>query len=283
MTISIIVPVYIGEKYIPNIIASYEKNIEKLDISILVELIIVNDYPGTDIALTVDAELSKYENDRFKVVCINNNVNSGIHASRINGVKAAVGEYVLFLDQDDKIADNYLESQIARIGMADVVVSNGIAELKTGNKMLFKYEIMQETVKSLWFNAVFGCRIISPGQCMIRKSSIPVQWLQNPLRENGADDYLLWLMMLSQKKKIVINRDLLYVHCYTGNNTSLDITRMNHSVAEILKIAKDTGIVKSRYLKMIEKRFHHLKGEKRTLFYSMEEIIRHIGERINKV
>lgn len=283
MIVSIVVPIYKGEKYIPGIIELCKNNLKKLNIDTEIELILVNDFPQTDINEYIPDRQKKYCNNRLTVKCINNMFNRGIHASRIVGIEEAAGEYVLMLDQDDKITDNYIVSQLSRIDNADMIVANGITELPAGNRHLYKYAIMQYTVKSIWFNSVFNCRITSPGQCLIKKSSIPSEWRENIIKTNGADDYLLWLMMLSKKRKIEINREPLYIHCYTSENTSLDAVKMNQSVREAVSIAKKTNSVTGKYIRKIEKRLEHECGEKRKLFYSLEEILRKTGEKINKL
>ena len=283
MIISVIIPIYKGKKYIAGLTSIFKNNLKKLKGDFSLEVIFVNDYPEEDLTLTIDDAKEHFSDGRMELRCINNTVNCGIHLSRIKGIKESVGEYVFMLDQDDKIREDYLSSQLACIGNADLVVANGITELPAGNRQLYKFGIMQETVKSAWFNSVFNCRITSPGQCLIRKTAIPKEWLDNPVKNNGSDDYMLWLMMLSKGVKISLNRKPVYIHCYTGNNTSLDNGLINKSVREVLRIGRETKSIKKRYIKLIEKRLMHETGEKRSLFYSLEEFARGVGERMNKI
>lgn len=280
MKISVIVPLYKGKKYIQNIIKMCQANIASLKgkyINTRVELIFVNDYPQ-DIVEDIASE------DKLIVKCINNPVNMGIHASRIEGIRSCDGDYILMLDQDDEIADRYIISQLESLEKrrVDMVVANGFAQEAERNRILYRFFLMQLTVKSLWFYAVFNSRIISPGQCLIRRKAIPDEWLENPLQNSGSDDYMLWLMMLSGRSTIAFNRECVYTHCYTGENTSLDNTKIHASVTEVVDICRRTGSVKSRYLKLIENRLAHETGLRRSIWYSMEEAIRYIGEGFNR-
>ncbi len=53
---------------------------------------------------------------------------------------------------------------------------------------------------ALTLNAyIFGHnRIVSPGHCMIKKTSIPIEWKQNIMEVNGSDDLFLWILMFSK-------------------------------------------------------------------------------------
>lgn len=221
-----------------------------------VELLLVNDSPEESVSLDDINEIYKY-----KILILCNKQNRGIHYSRVHGLKEATGEFVTFLDQDDVIADTFLFSQLSHIKKnEDVVVANGLAEYASYNKVLYRYALMQWTVKYIWFYAKFDCRIISPGQCLIRKNSIPEIWTKKIMTKNGADDYFLWLLMLSQGKRFGINRESLYTHVYTSVNASHNKAEMKASVMEVLELSK--GQIDDRYYRMIEKRINKSDDEK---------------------
>lgn len=102
MTISIITPIYNADKYISNCIES-----------ILAqtytdwELILVDD-GSKDSSLSICEKFSKLDN-RIKVV---SQENSGPSAARNKGLEIARGEYICFVDADDWIEQNYLETYI---------------------------------------------------------------------------------------------------------------------------------------------------------------------------
>ena len=98
--VSIIIPVYNGEKYINECLNSvlnetYEN----------IEIVIVND-GSTDNTSDI---LNEYQENRIKII---NQRNQGVSAARNNGIKNSTGEYITFLDIDDIIIPNYIEDLV---------------------------------------------------------------------------------------------------------------------------------------------------------------------------
>lgn len=247
MKVSIIVPLYFGEKYIEKIVSMVQENCNHLQKEDDVELIFVKD------------SLESYKRDintfkaSFPIMFLQNERNNGIHYTRARGIQASRGQFVLMLDQDDEIKQDFLVSQLEKIKDADLVVGNGIKEYPEYNKCLYKYRWMQNTVKYRWLYERFSCRILSPGQCLIRRASIPEIWMRNPLRNSGADDLFLWLLMFENKAKIKINAKLIYVHKHTASNLSLDEDKMQKSLAEMIHICRRLQCIKVSALDNIAK------------------------------
>ncbi|MFI3177263.1 MAG: glycosyltransferase family 2 protein [Eubacteriales bacterium] len=247
MNISIIIPLYYGANYVMDLINMIRRNVLLLESNIKVEIIFINDSPEQNVEI-----LSNSSNKDITIELLVNDCNQGIHYSRVRGVEHATGKYILFLDQDDYIEDNYLMSQCKSIGDYDVIVSNGIAECKNFKKQLYRYGWIHITVKYIMFYVVFSCRIISPGQCLVKKEAIPQVWKEKILKNNGSDDYFLWLLLLTELATFTVNRDVLFVHKYTGINTSSNLELMKLSDIEMLENLN--GILKKRIYHILEKR-----------------------------
>ena len=43
--------------------------------------------------------------------------------------------------------------------------------------------------------------IKSPGQCLIKRQCIPVEWQRYIMKTNGADDLFLWILLLEKSYK----------------------------------------------------------------------------------
>lgn len=270
--VSVITPIYNGQKYVQRILEMVDANAKMVKDYAKIELVLVNDSP--DIPLIVNFTQLQYA----EVVLVHNEENCGIHKSRINGIRKATGEYIIMLDQDDILMDNAVKSQLEHIKTGIVVVANGYAELPEGKKFLYRYGMMQDTVNSLIFYDYFDCRIISPGHCMIRKDGIPQLWYEHPLKNSGSDDFFLWLLLLSQGVRFKTNRDIVYIHSYTGNNVSADKDKINKSVGEIIQIARDTKCIDEKHLRRIEKR---ISSSGKTI-QNVMNVIRSVGEKMNK-
>lgn len=109
--VSVIVPVYNTAEYIKECIQSILSQSYKN-----IELILVND-GSTDISGEI---CKKYEN-MPNVIYIEQD-NSGTQASRENGVKAAKGEWIMFVDSDDYLLKNGIDDLYALTDGVDIVV-----------------------------------------------------------------------------------------------------------------------------------------------------------------
>lgn len=98
--ISIVVAVYNAEKTLKKCVDSLLNQTYNN-----IEIILVNDC-SKDNSLDICNEYSK-ANDNVKV--ISNERNSGVSATRNNGIDNSTGEYICFVDSDDYVEPNYLE------------------------------------------------------------------------------------------------------------------------------------------------------------------------------
>ena len=231
--ISVIIPYYHGSRFLPSLFEMLRANAadlrEKRGAGL--EVLLVNDSPEEEIAVG-----GEYP---FPVRILINPKNSGIHASRINGLKAAEGEYILFLDQDDRISDDCLSSQLEHIGDADFVVGNGYDEEPGGGKhLIFSDRRQQSCATDLNCHYYYNNLIRSPGQVLIRRASIPTYWSEHPLRNNGSDDAFLWILMLCNGFRGVINENVVFVHVFTGQNSSGNNEAMLKSQREVTENLK---------------------------------------------
>ncbi len=115
--VSIIVPVYNSDKYLKKCLDSIQNQTYKN-----YEAIIIND-GSTDNSSKI---IQEYINDeRFKII---NQNNHGIGYSRNLGIKKAQGDYICFVDSDDYIELNFLETMLAKIenDNLDIVVCDYI-------------------------------------------------------------------------------------------------------------------------------------------------------------
>ena len=102
MKVSVIIPVYNAEKYLPVCL-------ESLAIQTLrdFEVIIVDDC-STDSSLAVAESFVERFDGRLKIFTLSANTGSGAVPRNV-GLEYACGEYVFFMDNDDLLVDNALE------------------------------------------------------------------------------------------------------------------------------------------------------------------------------
>ncbi len=257
MTVSMIVPIYQGEKYIPDLIVQAEKNAEHALCKL--ELLLVNDDPKAPLTKT-------WYSDSVEIRVINTDRNRGIHGARVRGLACALGAFVLFLDQDDRIAPDYIKQQLCAIDGASAVVCAALEnqrEYYHGSRIL-KACIQREHMTQK------GNFIISPGQVLLRKAEIPEFWKSNILEHNGADDWFLWLCMLCGGKLFSCNDAVLFEHRIHAENTSADGYSMLRSMREVYEKLKGNQDFTNQDLDGIrrvikEQEIHYLKERDKLL------------------
>lgn len=226
-TVSIIVPVYHGQKYIAGLIKQAEAEKELLEPEDSVELILVNDAPDDPLPTGYDSEL-------IEITVLSTGCNRGIQGARVYGIECCRGQYVHMLDQDDRIAPDFLQSQLRAIDGYDASVCRAIHD----KKQVYTNMRPFESVSSLEYMLGQGDAIVSPGQVLIKKESISRIWRKNHLKNNGADDWLLWICMLAEGKHFARNDKVLYEHVVDGENNSWQLEKMMRSEQEVVEVLK---------------------------------------------
>ncbi|WP_069632264.1 glycosyltransferase family 2 protein [Campylobacter pinnipediorum] len=112
--VSFIVPIYNKEKHLRECIDSLIKQSLQS-----VEIIAIND-GSTDKTLEI---LESYNDERLKIATQSN---QGSSSARNHGIEMAQGEYVIFVDADDFVKDDYAEKayNIAKEQCADMVITD---------------------------------------------------------------------------------------------------------------------------------------------------------------
>lgn len=237
--ISVIVPIYHGKKYIKAMMAQVEVAYEKACDKCEVELLLVNDDP--------EEMLGDYTSSSIEIVCVETEENRGIHGARIRGILHASGGIVLFLDQDDRIEEDYLKSQLSALEGADAAVCKLLHE----KKQFYDTRMPFEKVISKQFMISQRCSIISPGQVLMRKDAIPVVWKNARLKNNGADDWLLWICMMAEGKRFHLNPKILFEHVVDGDNASMDVWKMIQSEREVFDILSRSQVLMPKELSVL--------------------------------
>lgn len=259
--ISVIIPYYQGSRYLPQLYGMMERNARTLyrETGTELEVLLVNDSPWEKLAawnqVSSGGEQGNNQNSEhetagcaeYRLIILTNPKNRGIHATRVNGLMAAEGEYILFLDQDDRITDDCLLSQLNKIGDADLVIGNGYeGESGGGRHLIFSDSAVQAAAADLNCHYYYNNLIRSPGQVLLRKSSIPSYWTEQILKYNGSDDAFLWILMFCQGCRAALNEEAVYEHVFTGENSSGNsemMLRSQQEVASKLKgIASEIGM-----------------------------------------
>lgn len=108
MTISLIIPLYNVEKYIIDCLSSVScQNLVDGEI----ECIIVDDC-GTDNSVNIVKDFIAGYKGQISFSLLHHDKNKGLSEARNTGLRAAKGDYVYFLDSDDKITSDCIEELV---------------------------------------------------------------------------------------------------------------------------------------------------------------------------
>lgn len=136
--LSVIIPIYNGEKYLPDFLESILKQTNKQNI----ELIIVDDGSTDNTPVILNNYKNKFNLD-FKL--ITKNKNEGLTAARLSGLEKAKGQYIYNSDADDLWATELIETLLNEIqnNMPDMIVFHYNSLMK--DKSLVSHEFFFNT------------------------------------------------------------------------------------------------------------------------------------------
>lgn len=231
MKVSIIVPVYNTEKYIDRCINSI-LNQSFSDF----ELILIND-GSKDESLNI---MKKYEkiDKRIKVY---DQVNQGPALTRNKGIKLSKGKYIMFIDSDDYIDENFVKNYYENIinSKSDIVI--GGYKRVIDDKVKFSLKLKQGRFsKYLVVGPV--CRMIN--RSFLIKNNIEF------LDTNSSEDIYFNVMAYSKTKKIKIIDDVSYNYFYNSESLSNTVHKGLNKDVKIIELLNLINIKKISDLEM---------------------------------
>lgn len=244
--VDVIVPIYKGQCYIKGMICQLEKCAEKVEEIAKVGLILVNDDPA-------DSIQENYTSDEIDIFVVETDQNRGIHGARVRGLYYCKGDYVVFLDQDDKVFPDYFKSQLEKLGDAEAIICRAI----NGERKFYDNDRQFEKLTSCQYLFSVGNGILSPGQVLIRRVAVPQLWQENILRYNGADDWLLWLCMMYEGMHFARNQDVLFEHTLSSGNCSGSTYKMYQSEKNMYEILQHHGYFDREHLEWVQQAIHY--------------------------
>lgn len=155
--ISVIVPLFNGEKYIEKCLLSIrEQSIKEL------EIIVVDD-GSTDASAKIVERIAKEDS---RVVLCKHSQNMGLFQARITGVKASTGEYIAFVDADDRVSFDWfrLLYHTACLEQNDITIGQFLCDYDEDYKTFYNLDPLRQSL-CLKGDAVFQKFIEQEGSC----------------------------------------------------------------------------------------------------------------------
>ncbi len=223
--ISVILPVYNVEKYLDRCMRSIiGQTMDKRDF----EVILVDD-GAKDSSPEICDKYSR-ENDNFIVI---HQENAGAAAARNAGLKRAQGEYVVFVDPDDYIETDYLETayNLAKENKADIALFDAYrddavttlwghakkpfatseAKDKLSMQCQILYPYMSATVGNMQFEK--DIPLSAPWDKCYRRQFLAENDLEFPSHLKVLDDMSFNFVAFGKAKKIAYTPKALYHYC----------------------------------------------------------------------
>jgi glycosyltransferase involved in cell wall biosynthesis len=199
--ITVLLPVYNCELYVQTAVESI-LNQTFTDF----EFLIIDD-ASTDGTVSI---LKKFDDSRIQL--IEKPVNSGYTNSLNYGLQIAKGEYIARMDGDDMSYPERFTKQIAYLETHPEVVVCGTAYKILGNDKHITLPELHEDIKIslLWGNC------ISHPSVMIRKKILDDYSIQYDTNKEPAEDYAMWVRLLSIGKLHNLQEVLLEYRIYSS-------------------------------------------------------------------
>lgn len=199
--VSVVIPYYMQAEYVEEAYGSVLQNLEWKG---GVQVIIVDDGSPDPLPPALRSMAVRQSN-------------RGLPGARNAGLMQAVGEYVVFLDADDKIAPNYLEKTIPLMQGADIVYTDFRYFDYYDFPVHLEAEVTLEKLK--WSNMLSHCAVI-------RKSLLLEAGGYNTRMIHGYEDWDLWIDLAKRGARFKHIPETLFL--YRGRpGTMLDDTVRN--------------------------------------------------------
>ena len=267
--ISIIMPIYNGEKYLEkSLLSIYNQYFKEI------EVIIINDYSNDKTQEIINKLKSKYPS----ISLFTNNVNKGMLNSTITGIINSKGKYILFLHQNDffakKNAFEILYSEAEKNNL-DVL---GFSSLIDNGKYISHFNeiplIKQPIIKQIMYNVTKdGVNISRTGNSLFNYF-IKTELIKNIIKEidekysneiniNYISDFFLLFMLSRNATTFKQIKNILY---YSSNNLHKkwkeEINLLNLRCSNYLY-----------YLYFLYNKTNDNKEEKKIVLYELENFI----------
>lgn len=229
--VSIIVPIYNAEKTIKRCIDSILNQSYKN-----FELLLIND-GSKDQSLEI---IKEYKDKRIVVI---DKKNEGVAKTRNLGIKKATGDYIMFIDNDDYIDSDYVDTYVNEIinSKSDLVIG-GYRRVNNKKKILF----YKSPDNYPWTKYI----IMAPWAKIFRKKVITLNHIEFLDYCIGEDVYFI-LSLLSFNPKVSIISYIGYNWYYNDESISNTVQkgmRKDVNVLYLLNKINDFYIEKDEYI-----------------------------------
>lgn len=232
--VSIIIPVYNGDKYLIRCIDSllnqtYTNN----------EYIFIND-GSSDNTLSILKDYAKKDN-RIKII---DKKNTGVSDSRNKGIEKAEGNYICFCDADDQYEKKYIETMLNLIKTNDVdvvkcnfkVINKSGQTIDNGNNFFINQTLNhQQIINEIIPKCLSGEIPCFTYLLMIKNDKLSVKF---PTDIAMMEDVMFYINLLLSIDNMYITSDELYTIMFNDNGATNNIQNYKRNINNIVLVNK---------------------------------------------
>lgn len=234
-TVSVIVPVYNVEKYLEKCIRSLlSQTCSNL------EIILVDD--GSPDACPQICDLYADKDPRVKVI---HKENGGLSDARNAGIEAASGDYIAFVDSDDYIAPQMIQTllQYAIDKKADISVCNYYKVFENGEKLYHPKTVQEKAMTNLEalediFTSSNLCEVITWNK-LYASHLFKGTGIRFPVGRIHEDNFTTYKLFYAAEKVVYVDIPLYY---YVQRNDSIMGRAFDERRLQILEAAEQTKV-----------------------------------------
>ena len=230
--ISIIIPVYNVEQYVEECLQS----VANQTMTEGIECIIVDDR-GQDNSMDIVRHFVDDYQGAISFHILKHEKNNGLSAARNTGIKAATGEYIYFLDSDDRISPECMKQfyqKVEKYGKVDLV--HGVSD-NYDKRMLYgrcEYTVDKKEIKKFLLNYIGS--IMSAQDRLLNKDFL----IKNDLyfKEGIIHEDCHWSFFLAKRvNSIAFNTGRTYLYTINPNSITnkINIEKETYSFRVIIK------------------------------------------------
>lgn len=224
MKVSLIIPIYNGEKYLYGLIHDlHAQNFSS------VEFILVNDGSTDNTLRLVQNLVNKSKDERFKIF---SKENGGVSSARNYGLKKAKGDYIMFMDADDHCAFNFVENYYNKItsNKNDIEIFDvGLAGSRYTNEKLYDLDsnFSKNNLSAYQIIEYFGRQKI--GGYPFSYISKRILWKNNSFNENVhyEEDNLAFISLIISNPTISVGINSNYFYYYNNGNLQNTVNNLD--------------------------------------------------------
>lgn len=219
--LSIIIPVYNGEKYIDECLRSVlNQSYREL------EIIIIND-GSTDNSYAILQEYAKKD----KRIILIDQQNCGSSLTRNNGIKHATGDYITFVDIDDHVEiDTYDKVMKKLTDDIDIICFGVSCDYKKEKYSVIKKLTVGAYNKSDAVIELFNKDVFNAVWNKVYKKELIKDKDYFPSEFNQGEDLIFNCKVFKNAQKIILMSEVLYHYIYQENATMISSFTKNNDM-----------------------------------------------------